>query len=357
MDVTETNGRVTRQMIAEQLRHRIIRGELGAGDRIPSRRDLSTQFRASSVTVQRAMEMLMRDGFAVASGAGGTFVSQHPPHLCRYGLVFVSAPTDDKWRRFNTVLVDQALRFESSTRRIAPYYGIHPNHKGTGNRQLASDLRGDRLAGLIIVGSPSDFAGTVVVDGPRKPCVLLMEEPGSSQFPAVGHDVQGFIDRSLDHLQSHGCRRLAMITGETGATMADYFRSQLARRSLEHRPYWLQGVHVSGPALARNLVHLLMHPGQDCRPDGLLVSDDNLVEHVLAGLRDVGVSSPGDLRIVVHANFPGSTPATMPLHRVGYDTGHTMNLCLDLIDQQLRGERVAPLTLVPAVSEDEFGQF
>src|SRR5262245_29184268 len=74
------------RLIAEQIRRRIVTGELLPGQRLPTRRELNTRFGAGPMTVQRALDRLLRDGFVVAAGRRGTFVSPQPPHLSHFAL-------------------------------------------------------------------------------------------------------------------------------------------------------------------------------------------------------------------------------------------------------------------------------
>ncbi len=105
--------------------------------------------------------------------------------------------------------------------------------------------------------------------------------------------------------------------------------------------------------MARNLTHLLMSADPAHRPDGLIVLDDNLHEHVLAGLENAGIRSGRDLRLVVQSNFPHVVPSTLPAERVGYHVGQMLETCLDLLDLQREGHSVSLLTLLPAVREQE----
>src|ERR1700704_20720 len=111
--------------LLRELRQQIISGKYLAGGQLPIRSELETQFKASRVTVQRVLDRLAQDGFVVARGRSGTFVVDHPPHLCRYGMVFPFRPNDAKnWSRFFDVLRHEAQDLEfQGHRRVALYYG------------------------------------------------------------------------------------------------------------------------------------------------------------------------------------------------------------------------------------------
>jgi DNA-binding LacI/PurR family transcriptional regulator len=112
----------------------------------------------------------------------------------------------------------------------------------------------------------------------------------------------------------------------------------MTARKMSTRPHWSQGAGRDGLHWIRNATHLLMHPGQLERPDGLIISDDNLVEYATAGLIDAGVKVPQDLDVVAHCNFPWPTPSVLPVQRLGYDARECLRICLDLLDRRRQGQ-------------------
>ena len=76
------------EVIARDLRQRIIAGAFRPGARLPTRSDIERDFQASMPTVQRAIDLLIRDGFVRSRHGTGTFVTERPPHLSHYGIVF-----------------------------------------------------------------------------------------------------------------------------------------------------------------------------------------------------------------------------------------------------------------------------
>ncbi|RVT42475.1 GntR family transcriptional regulator [Sphingobium algorifonticola] len=61
--------------LAADLRQKIMTGELGVGDALPSERDLCEILSASRVTVRRAIETLIDEGLIVRRQGSGTFVT------------------------------------------------------------------------------------------------------------------------------------------------------------------------------------------------------------------------------------------------------------------------------------------
>jgi DNA-binding LacI/PurR family transcriptional regulator/DNA-binding transcriptional regulator YhcF (GntR family) len=348
-----SSARVSQGSVLQFLRGQIVSGKCPPGSRLPSRREIIQQFGASSVTVQRAMDNLMRDGFAYSDGRNGTFVVEHPPHLGRYGLLLPSHPSDSsRWRRFTTVMVSEASRLISGPRRtLATYYDINGHPDSEDYQQLLRDLRGHRLAGLINIGDPTVLAGTPLLGHDAPPRVAFMESPSLPDTPALWHDHYSFIDQALDYFRKRGRRRIAIIAGEFpgDAAFRQYVVSSLSALDMFHPQYWFQSVFVGHPQLATNVAWLLLHGAPDERPDGLIISDDNLVESAIAGVMKSGVAVPADLDVVVHANLPWTAPLAIPTHRIGYPISRTLEVALDLIDRQRRGEQVPRITRIPAV--------
>ncbi|QMU79972.1 winged helix-turn-helix transcriptional regulator [Streptacidiphilus sp. PB12-B1b] len=67
---------LTFEVIAEALRERIRSGGLRPGDALPTQAVLMAEFGASSLSVQKAMTLLKRDGYAISHPGKGAFVAQ-----------------------------------------------------------------------------------------------------------------------------------------------------------------------------------------------------------------------------------------------------------------------------------------
>ena len=61
--ISNTSGAPIYEQIEVQIREMILRGELKAGDALPSMRTLAKDLRISMITTKRAYEELERDGF------------------------------------------------------------------------------------------------------------------------------------------------------------------------------------------------------------------------------------------------------------------------------------------------------
>lgn len=67
------------EQISSQIKGMIIRGELQAGDTLPSIRGLAKSLHISVLTVQKAYDVLQTDGFIQTTAGKGCFVSAQNP--------------------------------------------------------------------------------------------------------------------------------------------------------------------------------------------------------------------------------------------------------------------------------------
>ena len=111
---------------------------------------------SSDLTIQKAMLLLERAGFIESRGRAGTFVSEHPPHLSRYALVFSGASQDGQddspHFRFWRVLASQARALVLPPAcAIESYWGIDSHVDTEDYQSLGREVKSHRLAGLIFV--------------------------------------------------------------------------------------------------------------------------------------------------------------------------------------------------------------
>ncbi len=340
--------------ILDSLRGEIINGTLAPGQRLPTRSELVARFDASSVTVQRALDTLIADGFVQPRGRSGTFVVEHPPHLFHYGLVIAGA-LDQRagWPHFWNALVDEAKTlFGRGPRSMTVYYGIEARDERH-YPKLLRDVQARRLAGLIFATNPYFLVNSPVLDLPGLPRVAIANLPGSVVPSILELDSQGIFDLAIRRFAAMGRRRVALLTVPgIEPVHREHFLSELGRQGLATRPEWLQAAAIQYPYWAEHITRLLFRPGQEQMPDALLITDDNLVGPATAGLRALGVRCPDDVEVVAHANFPWPTASALPITRIGFDANQLLHLGVADLDRQRRApERATRSTLAPVFAD------
>ena len=101
----------------------------------------------------RAIDQLKRDGFVRASGRQGLFVSETPPHLCQYALVFPNRPEDEvKWSGFLSTWASESTALQqSSNTPIRHYLNVDGHIDNPGYQQLLHEANSDQLAGVVFI--------------------------------------------------------------------------------------------------------------------------------------------------------------------------------------------------------------
>lgn len=151
--MSETGGDGPSRRVLDELRRRILTGDLGEGDRLPSVRRLAAEFDVSPATAGRVLEQLQGHGLVVSHHGSGTYVRtfrpirrSSPRRLSRegwgVGLAIQEAETDGRWAAVN-VDIGEAL---------PPMWAAEPLQVGGGQqavfraRQFEVDGRSVQLA-------------------------------------------------------------------------------------------------------------------------------------------------------------------------------------------------------------------
>ncbi len=349
---------VRRKDIVAALRTEIIEGIYKPGAVFPTRAELQKRFQTTPVTIQHAVDVLRRDGFVYSAARRATYVSQTPPHLFKYAMVFSNpqAVLDRPGSRFFQTLVTAAASYDGSEReprKVAVFFSIDFERNNRESNAFLSSARAHCFAGCIFPEHPfvTGIARSPLCQVPGLPCVALMDS-ANDRIGAVSLDGDSFINKALDALAARKRKRLAVLSNLTDPSVQSLIFSGAARRNMSIRPYWWLAVSISAPQFAHNAVHLLFAPTQNERPDALLITDDNLLEYAIAGIIAAGMRVPDDLDVVAHCNFPCPGPGVVPVIRLGYDSRAIIKACIKNIDMQRKGNR--PSTeVVQAVFEHE----
>lgn len=336
-------------VIVTALRQRIVSGELGPGQVLPTRLDLERDFAASTMTVQRALERLKRAGFVVANRGNGTFVAPRPPHLTRYPLVF---PTDPQraWLGFYAAIACERESLSGQEVDIPLFYGVNGHQQGHGYHDLVSTVLEKRLAGIIFASLPINLQDTPLFLEPALPRVIIGSSDAGTGYPFVRTDTDSYWQKALAAIAARGKHNVAFMV-PPGLTHERRGLEELAGSlGLKTRPHWWQVSHQSTPESAYQSTLLLFHREQPQVPDALIISDDNLVEATTAALSDAGAHGTV---VVAHANFPLRTETAVPVLRLGFPARQVLTTCLELLQRQRLGLPCPRETALPALLESE----
>lgn len=323
-------------------------GRWKPGMRLPARVVVAKELGVCLATLQEAMDQLADEGFVeVGSRKKGTRVASHPPHLTRYRLIFPYGPDD--WGKFWHALEAAARQRSSPQQEFLCFYGLAGHRDLAEYREIVREVETQRIAGLIFASSANELQGTPLLEHPGLPRVAIAGKGYLPGIPKVEVDLASFMRQAVDVLVAQGRKHIALLSASVAAGMGDLFRCVMAERGLKSRPAWEQFASQRNPLAARHVVELLMQLGQPERPDGLIVSDDNLLPSASEGLVAAGVRVPEDLHLVSITNFPLLVPSVLPVTRIGFDIPAMLDLLVLRLEQVRRGENPPDVTSVPAV--------
>jgi DNA-binding LacI/PurR family transcriptional regulator len=311
----------SREWIERELRRRIQDGTYAAASRMPSHRVIQRELGASSVTLQRAFDRLAELGYVEPRGGQGTFVAAALPHLTRIALVFPEESGKGPWNRFWSTAKRVAEGW-SGAQRFRSYHIGNEQADSPGHRQLCRDFADGGCAGVVFMHGPAYIADSPLVTGDIPRAVICGRPRDVERYRAsvIEFDNGDPLADILRRFAADGRRRLAGLTSP-GLGFAARCEPFLRGLGLETRPEWWIGLPVTPRAAtcAADVARLLFSGSARQRPDCLIISDDNLVPHAVAGIAAAGVAVPRELAIAAHANFPGPLPASVPCLRYGVD--------------------------------------
>lgn len=344
---------VQQAAVRDALCQRIVRGEWQPGERLPPRLTLVRQLDTTNTTLQSALAELMADGLVVSRGVHGTFVHEQSPHRFHYGVLLpesVDVVKQDT-NRFWLALARAARQPRDDGRSVAVYHGLHRQARSDSFDRLIAELGRHRLAGLLVVAPPAMFANTAVLSS-SIPRVFISGgdvQPGDLD---LGIDWNSFRSLAVARLAARGVRRVALIGGAGSLAQRDEvarWMQAFAAAGIGSRPQWCVSSDLLFPAPLINHLRLVLDDAQP--PDGLLVSDDNLLPTVLAALASWKLRADRDIQIVAHANFPLADGEPAGIERIGFDARHLLDAAIAGIDARHQGDRtLVHLPPVPAVS-------
>ena len=294
-------SRITKRQdnVIQTLRTEILDGTLRPSSQLPSHPELASRFGVSTVTIRLAMNRLAREGFVQAHHRRGTFVVPKPPHVNNYALVFWNEPIPSDhampqfaeiWSRYYVALTNEAIRMhQEEGRRMLLFHGIDQHTDTDDHQRLLSYIRSHRLAGIIFANFPYNLQGSPILDAPGIPRVAFADPGVHPQVNAIRFDSHGWMEKALDYLAQQGRRRVAIVTLGLNPQSDAQLSKAVAARGLECPPYWRQVVVRNSWHVVQNCVHLLMRGAAGGRPDGLVVTDDNIFAK-LAGVIESALS-------------------------------------------------------------------
>lgn len=343
--------------ITIEIRREILSGKLKPGERLPTRVELEKKFNVSRVTMQNAIDSLVKNGTVYADGTNGTFVSEFPMEIYHYGIIFPHKHSSAQpWSRMWKIILQETQNlFAKPPYSLSVFYGDKYHVAANGNADFIEDIRHKRTAGLIFILDPEYLEGTEIVKDPGIPRVVLHPKPGS-RYASVGWDSKGLLGEMAKYLLERKRSKTAVLMfsrqfGNPGDL--DRVLGELNKHGLQTAKNMLYGIDIAYPESVVNITSLMMRD-KDCRPDSIIILDDNLIEGVIRGIKESGMCVPSDVELVAMVNFPYNERLDVPVKMFGFDISEQLRIAklkLEAIRQENKYEKT---TVLKFISDREY---
>ncbi|MDZ4743356.1 MAG: GntR family transcriptional regulator [Verrucomicrobiota bacterium] len=349
-----SNAPVKVSDLVARLKGRIVDGSYPAGKRIPSCRDLEHESGASHLTVFSAMKKLGKEGFLKSKGNQGTFVVKCPPFLKNVLLLSNGGDEQKKslfYQLFNLRIDVVARQMGRQVQRINLDVLItHPDKKA----DLFTDIREHQYEGAIILPHSLDFSGTPLDRVSGFPSIGVFNSSACTSLYTV---CDSFYHRSAALFKKAGCRRPAILLSNPQHDAAGH--KEYILRSFKPFARGMDEPHMMSfealnPGWIGGWIRLLYSLPANHRPDGFLVTDENMVDETLKAIRTYGKVDPAQVPLIRHASLVPSTKNEGPGIAIGYDVDQICVNCFESLRLQ-RSEKKSVSYAMCAVGKEEIG--
>lgn len=286
------------------LEKEILSGRWSGGDRVPSEAELVRRFRASRITVGRAVRELQLAGLVERRAGSGTYVRAAAPGAFSFGLLI---PDLGETEIFEPIC--QGMMASPLARAHALVWGGASGQGGTKEERaldLARQFVERRVSGVFFapleLTPEKDAVNRRIaraLDEARIPVVLL-DRP-VEPYPERGHhDLVGLDNRRAgyvitEHLLRLGVRRIAFVGVENAAATVDARAAGYREALLSHGvPLEAGFVRRSDPG-DRDRVRRMM---DSLRPEAVVCANDRTAARIMHTLLELGYAVPRDVRLV-----------------------------------------------------------
>jgi DNA-binding LacI/PurR family transcriptional regulator len=291
--------------IFEKLQEEIASGRYKPGQRLPSETELVRRYRASRMTVFRAMHELQSLGIVTRRVGSGTFVAQNSAsgsHV--FGLLIAELGQTEIFEAICKGMMETPQAVHNSL--LWGNTSSQENEKEEVAEQLCRQYISRKVSGVFFAPlefSPGRYEANhrivAALDKARIPVVLLdrcLEPyPRRSNYDLVGIDNRRTAYVVTEHLVKAGARRIAFFARPNSAPTVDAriagYREALQSLSKQPGRDLVNLGDASDPTFVKTV--LKKH-----RPDAFICANDHTAGNLMHTLLSIGQRIPQDIRIV-----------------------------------------------------------
>jgi hypothetical protein len=318
------------------LRSEILSGQRAHGEKLPTYDALIEQFAVTRPTVARVLRELRKEGLIEVNGTRRIVVAATFPHDGRYLWVTSEQPGSIEWTCFLQTILELIEKGETGIDgEIIPLVGVDGRANNPEYERLCDAVNHGSVAGLLLMNSATVYL-LPALQSPGLPRVAIW-----APLPHAGLtrlDIDALADRAAARLRKKG-RRVAIISPH--APNLDLAQNALAKHGFLKDRVWALQVTPVG---CQQMTELLFD--RTDRPDAVFITDDNLVQPFLAGLKRTRRKAGKDVYVLAHCNWPRPVGLNEGVEHIGFDVREVLCAAKQCIDAQRSGE-TSPERVVP----------
>ncbi|WP_448524135.1 GntR family transcriptional regulator [Pseudothermotoga sp.] len=286
------------KVVKEYLLSKIKTGELLPDDRVPSEKELMEMFQVSRITVRKAIDELVLEGFLYRLQGIGSFVRKKEEHEKISNLigVFLSSASD-----FLSVGILRGIEQHISS------LGFHAvvqfaDENGSSEKEKFKRLLELNVTGFIVfphISTPqNELVKRLVVE--KRPVVFVDRTvEGLDGYSVESDNLKGAFDVTKHLIEVHGHRRMAFVTWEKSKVSSVKDRYQGASLACSERNANLTLIEVEKGRIKQLCQELKNF-------DAIFACTDLLAVEIMSGLQMYGVQVPRDVAVVGFDDLPFS---------------------------------------------------
>jgi DNA-binding LacI/PurR family transcriptional regulator len=330
------------EKIIQALRSEILSGQRAPGEKLPTYDALIEQFRITRPTVSRVLQALRKEGLVKVHGTRGVFVATTFPHHTRYLWVTSEQPGSLEWTSFLATILELIERGETGINgEVIPLVGVDGRANNPQYQRLCDAVEHNSVAGLFLMNSATVYL-LPALQSPGLPRVAIWAPLPHAALLSL--DFDGLLERACARLTENG-RHVAVISphAQNLARAHEY----LSKKGIKKNRIW--ALHVA-PVGCERVVELLFE--RDDRPDAVFVTDDNLVEPLLAGLKRAKRRPRKDVYVLAHCNWPRPIGLEEGVEHIGFDVREILCAAKESIDAQRAGHKTPGRAIPPRFANE-----
>lgn len=204
-----------------------------------------------------------------------------------------------------------------------------------------------RVDGVIVIGQSDQAAVIDAVAGRYRPLVVWGGHSTGQVHCSVGSDNRLGGDMAASHLIAKGCERIAFFGDPRAQEIAQRLegcRDAMARAGLEDQ-LSIVPAHLVAEEAHCSIAAYLGQAGQ--RPQGIVAASDVIAMSALRVLAELGLSVPGDVRVVGYDGLALGEQTVPRLTSVSQDLTQGAHHLVDLLLRRIAGEETHSVIMDP----------